>query len=87
MHTRAAVGAAAGFGEAVGLAGEGADTGGLLRALPAEAAAAVGPVGGPDAVRARWGDYAAAGLDEVALVPATAGDPGGERTLTALAPG
>ena len=24
-------------------------------------------------------------LDEVAIVPATAGDPGGERTLTALA--
>lgn len=69
------------------LAGAGADTGGLLRALPVEAAAAVGPVGGHDAVGARLGDYAAAGLDEVALVPATAGDPGGERTLTALAPG
>ncbi len=78
---------AAGFGGAVGLAGEGADTGRLLRALPAEAAAAVGLVGGSDAVRARLGDYAAAGLDEVALVPATVGDPGGERTLTALAPG
>ena len=29
--------------------------------------------------------YAATGLEEVVLVPATAGDPGGERTLTALA--
>jgi hypothetical protein len=36
-------------------------------------------------VRARLEAYAAAGLDEVVLVPATAGDPGGERTLTALA--
>ncbi|KOT46457.1 oxidoreductase [Streptomyces caelestis] len=78
--------AAAGFGEAVDLAraGAGADT--LLRALPAEAAATVGLIGAPDAVRARMEAYAAAGLDEIALVPATAGDPGGERTLTALAP-
>jgi len=36
-------------------------------------------------VRDRLAEYAEAGLDEVAIVPATAGDPGGERTLTALA--
>jgi hypothetical protein len=35
-------------------------------------------------VRERLEAYAEA-LDEVVLVPATAGDPGGERTLTALA--
>jgi hypothetical protein len=33
----------------------------------------------------RWLEAYADGLDEVVLVPATAGDPGGDRTLTALA--
>jgi hypothetical protein len=42
-------------------------------------------VGDASIVRARIDAYAAAGLDEIAVVPATAGDPGGERTLTALA--
>ncbi|MDC0768787.1 LLM class flavin-dependent oxidoreductase [Streptomyces sp. HD] len=75
---------AAGFGEAVELARTGADSGTLVRALPAAAAGTVGLVGDLDAVRARAEEYAEAGLDEIALVPATAGDPGGERTLTAL---
>lgn len=75
---------AAGFGEAVELARTGADPGTLVRALPAAAARMVGLVGDLDAVRARVAEYAEAGLDEIALVPATAGDPGGERTLTAL---
>ena len=56
----------------------------LLRALPAEAAAAIGLVGSADEIRSRLDAYAA-GLDEVVLAPATAGDPGGERTLTTLA--
>jgi hypothetical protein len=43
-------------------------------------------IGDLDTVNARLQTYAAAGLDEIMLVPATAGDPGGERTLTALAP-
>jgi hypothetical protein len=51
--------------------------------LPPEAATTVGLVGAVDAVRSRMDAYAAAGLDEIA-VPATSGDPGGERTLTAL---
>ncbi|WP_328367249.1 LLM class F420-dependent oxidoreductase [Streptomyces sp. NBC_00445] len=75
---------AAGFGEAVELARTGADPATLVRALPAQAADMVGLVGDIDAVRARAEEYAEAGLDEIALVPATAGDPGGERTLTAL---
>lgn len=75
----------AGLGEAVELARGGADSGTLVRALPAEAAGMVGLVGDADAVRARVEAYAEAGLDEIALVPATAGDPGGERTLTAFA--
>ncbi|MFD5804206.1 LLM class oxidoreductase [Streptomyces sp. NPDC127020] len=69
----------AGFGDAVEAARTGAGPDTLLRALPTEAAAAVGLIGGPDAVRARMDEYAGAGLDEIALVPAT---PGGERTLT-----
>ncbi|MBE8476581.1 LLM class flavin-dependent oxidoreductase [Streptomyces justiciae] len=78
--------AEAGFGEAVTLAASGADRETLLRALPPEAAGTVGLVGDLDAVRARIDAYAEAGLDEIALVPATAGDPAGERTLTALVP-
>ncbi|MEU3840049.1 LLM class F420-dependent oxidoreductase [Streptomyces sp. NPDC028635] len=76
---------AAGFGEAVDLAASGADRRTLVEALPPEAASAVGLVGGLETIQARIDAYAEAGLDEIALVPATEGDPGGERTLTALA--
>lgn len=76
--------AAAGFSRAVELAGAGAEPNELLAALPEEAASTVGLVGDLAAVRARLDAYAAAGLDEAALVPATHGDPRGERTLTAL---
>jgi probable F420-dependent oxidoreductase len=76
---------AAGFGKAVELAAAGAGVKEILTALPLDAARTVGLVGDAEAVRARIAEYAAAGLDEIALVPATAGDPGGERTLTALA--
>jgi probable F420-dependent oxidoreductase len=75
---------AAGFGKAVEMAHAGADREELLSALPPEAAATVGLVGDADAMSARLEAYAVA-LDELVLVPATAGDPGGERTLTALA--
>jgi probable F420-dependent oxidoreductase len=75
---------AAGFGDAVELARTGADTEELLDALPPDAAATVGIVGDRDGLVARLEAYAS-GLDEVVLVPATAGDPGGERTLNALA--
>ena len=75
---------AAGFGEAVEMAHAGAGHEDLLSALPSEAAATVGLVGDADAINQRLEAYAAA-LDELVLVPATAGDPGGERTLTALA--
>ncbi|HTF46622.1 MAG TPA: LLM class F420-dependent oxidoreductase [Pseudonocardia sp.] len=76
---------AAGLGDAVRLAQAGADRDQLLAALPEEAAGRIGLVGDPDTVNKRLGAYADAGLDEVVLVPATDGDPGGERTLTALA--
>lgn len=77
--------AAAGFGKAVELAEQGAARGDLLSALPPEAASTVALVGSTEAVRARMAEYASAGLDEIAILPATAGDADGERTLTALA--
>lgn len=76
---------AAGFGEAVEAARAGAGARELVAALPRSAASTVGLTGDTGAVRARLDEYAEAGLDEAAIVPATSGDPGGERTLTALA--
>jgi alkanesulfonate monooxygenase SsuD/methylene tetrahydromethanopterin reductase-like flavin-dependent oxidoreductase (luciferase family) len=52
--------------------------------MPAGAATTIGLVGDADALAARLQAYAAA-LDQLVLVPATAGDPIGERTLSALA--
>jgi probable F420-dependent oxidoreductase len=74
----------AGFGQAVELARAGAGPDELLDALPPEVAATVGLVGDARAVNERLHAYAET-LDELVVVPATAGDPGGERTLTALA--
>ncbi|CCK31136.1 oxidoreductase [Streptomyces davaonensis JCM 4913] len=71
--------AAAGLGEAVRRAAAGEEP-----RVPEAAAGVMGLVGDLDTVRARVDAYAEAGLDEIALVPATAGDPGGERTLAAL---
>jgi probable F420-dependent oxidoreductase len=76
---------AAGFGKAVEMARAGADPDNLVGALPPEAASTVGLVGNARTVGARLDAYAAA-LDEVVLLPATAGDPAGERTLKALSP-
>jgi probable F420-dependent oxidoreductase len=76
----------AGLGAAVEMAHAGAGRDELLAAIPAEAADRIGLVGDLATVHDRLAAYAAAGLDEVVLVPATAGDPGAERTLTALAP-
>lgn len=76
---------AAGFGEAVERARAGAEKSELLDLLPAGAASELGLVGALEEVRSRLDMYSAAGLDEVAIVPATAGDPSGERTMTALA--
>ena len=77
---------AAGFEEAVQLARQGRDGAELLRSLPDGAERTVGLVGDRDSVRAGMQMYADSGLDEVALVPSTAGDPSAIRTLTALAP-
>jgi hypothetical protein len=75
---------AAGFGKAVEMTHAGANHEELLSALPPEAPAMIGLVGDADAMGARLEAYAV-GLDELVLVPAIAGDSGGERTLTALA--
>lgn len=77
--------AGAGLGEALARFDAGADRAALFDALPADAHTRIGLVGDPDTVRARTDAYAAAGLDELVLVPATAGDPGAERTLTTIA--
>jgi probable F420-dependent oxidoreductase len=76
--------AAAGFTEAVRRARAGTPPRELLTALPLELAGTIGLAGDATAVRARLAAYADAGVDEVAVVPVTGGDPGGERTLTAM---
>jgi probable F420-dependent oxidoreductase len=75
---------AAGFDSAIELATRGAGRDEQLAALPEHAARTVGLVGDAGTVRERIAEYAEAGLDEIAIVPATAGDPAGERTLSAL---
>jgi probable F420-dependent oxidoreductase len=74
----------AGFGEAASRAESGADLGELIEALPDSAPETVGLVGGVSDVGERLEAYAAAGLDEIAIVPVTVGDPNGERTLRAV---
>lgn len=75
---------AAGFGAAVEIAGQGAAHDELIAAIPPDAARHIGLVGDAGTVRERLGEYASAGLDEIVLDAATIGDPGSERTLSAL---
>ncbi len=56
----------------------------LLAAMPEALAPARGLVGSAAEIDARLEEYRAAGADEVCLVPATAGDPGGLRTLQVM---
>lgn len=79
--------AEAGFGDVVRFARTGPHPSELLAAIPPEIVGHVCLVGGEPAVRARLAEYAAAGVDEVALVPGSSdADPAGVATLTALAP-
>lgn len=78
--------AEAGFADLVALARSGAAPRDVLAEVPSALLAEVGLVGSVAAVEARLGEYEQAGADEVGVVPATAGDPAGERTLAALAP-
>jgi alkanesulfonate monooxygenase SsuD/methylene tetrahydromethanopterin reductase-like flavin-dependent oxidoreductase (luciferase family) len=74
----------AGFSDAVRLARAGTPARELLTALPLELAGTIGLAGDTTAVRSRLAAYADAGVDEIAVVPVTGGDPGGERTLSAV---
>jgi probable F420-dependent oxidoreductase len=79
--------AEAGFGDVVSFARTGPHPRELLAAIPAELVGHVSLVGDEPAIRARLAEYAAVGVDEVALVPGSSeADPAGVATLTALAP-
>jgi probable F420-dependent oxidoreductase len=79
--------AEAGFGDLVRFARTRPHPGELLAAIPAELVGHVSLVGDEQAIRARLAEYAAVGVDEVALVPGSSdADPAGVGTLTALAP-
>jgi probable F420-dependent oxidoreductase len=56
----------------------------LLAAMPRELVSNIGLVGSRKQVEERLEVYRRAGADEVCLVPATAGDEGGLRTLTSM---
>jgi probable F420-dependent oxidoreductase len=75
---------AAGFGDLVDAARSGAHPAQLLERVPRGLAAAVGLVGTEDDARKRAGEYFDAGLDDLVLVPATAGDDAGQRSLETL---
>ena len=75
---------AAGFAEIVEAARAGVHPGRLLEEVPPELAAAVGLVGTEEEARSRAAEYFDAGLDELVLVPATAGDDAGVRSLRVL---
>lgn len=78
--------AAAGFGDVVALARGGAAPADVLAAVPDEMVRAIALVGSRDECLAGLREHVLAGVDEVVIVPVTAGDDGGRRTLTALAP-
>jgi probable F420-dependent oxidoreductase len=75
----------AGFGELVDYARSRPHPKELLERMPGELVAAIGLVGTEENISDRLEQYRAAGADEVCLVPATAGDPGGAGTLAAMA--
>ncbi|WIV52673.1 LLM class F420-dependent oxidoreductase [Amycolatopsis nalaikhensis] len=77
---------AEGFGELVDFARTRPHPRELLAAVPVEAIAAVGLLGAPSEIAAKAREYAEAGVDELAIVPATSDeDPGGAKTLAAVA--
>ena len=76
--------AAAGFAELVDFARTRPHPRALLEAIPAGLASTIGLLGSASEVSDRLQGYRDAGADEVCLVPLTAGDPAGRRTLEAL---
>lgn len=76
-----------GFAELVDRASRGAHPRDLLAEVPVELLDTVCLLGDRAACLRRMAAYAQAGVDEVVVVPATAGDDGGARTLGNLRPG
>ena len=74
----------AGFGDVVAFARTRPHPRELLAAIPFELVEAVGLVGDVNLVTKRIEEYRAAGIDDVCVVPATASDRAGRRTLTSL---
>ena len=79
--------AEAGFGDVVEFARTKPHPRELLAAIPPEMVRAVGLVGTVEHITDRIAEYRDAGIDEICIVPATAGDDDAARTLAALAPG
>ncbi len=77
---------AAGFGDLVDRARQGASPKDLLSQVPDELPEAIGLIGDAETCRRRTQEYVDAGADEIVLVPVTAGDPAGRRTLSCLSP-
>jgi probable F420-dependent oxidoreductase len=78
--------AAAGHEELVAFARTGPHPRELVERLPDDLVSAVALTGDIGQVRERIAEYGGAGVDELVVLPATADDPGGRRTLEALAP-
>lgn len=76
----------AGFGELVDFARNRPHPRDLLAAMPDELVQAIGLVGDKALIDHRVAQYQEAGADEICLVPATAGDPSGAKTLAAMRP-
>jgi probable F420-dependent oxidoreductase len=74
----------AGFGAIVEAAHNGMHPSQLMESLPPELPASVGLVGSEEQARSRAREYFDAGLDELVLVPATASDDAGRRSLETL---
>jgi len=74
----------AGFGDIVAYARTRPHPRELVAAIPSELVDAVGLVGDVTAVTKRIAEYHDAGIDDVCVVPATASDRAGRRTLTTL---
>jgi probable F420-dependent oxidoreductase len=75
---------AAGFGALVERARAGEPQAQLAREVPRALLEAIALLGDDRELRERAAAYAAAGADEIAVVPVTAGDEAGQRTLAAL---
>jgi alkanesulfonate monooxygenase SsuD/methylene tetrahydromethanopterin reductase-like flavin-dependent oxidoreductase (luciferase family) len=71
----------AGFSELVQFARSRPHPRDLLAAIPDELVSAIGLVGSESDIQSRIEEYRQAGADEICLVPATASDAGGQKTL------